>query len=54
MRDERARCISAGCDDHLTKPVDRQILIQKVKAHLQAAASPVVSESVVDPTCAPA
>ena len=30
LPDERARCLSAGCDDHLTKPIERKTLISRL------------------------
>lgn len=33
MRDERARCLAAGCDDHLTKPVAASLLVEAITRH---------------------
>ena len=30
MADDRVRCISAGCDDYITKPVNAELLIEKL------------------------
>ena len=33
MKDEKERCIKAGCDDHISKPVDMNSLIKTVAKH---------------------
>ncbi len=30
FKEERDRCISVGCTDHLTKPIDRHVLIEQI------------------------
>lgn len=35
MTGERERCIAAGCDDYLTKPISRQELLGAVEAHVR-------------------
>lgn len=34
MKGDEEKCISAGCDDYLTKPIDRQKLLEKVSKYL--------------------
>ncbi len=36
MEDDRERCIAAGYDDHITKPIDREKLIGKINEWLAA------------------
>jgi signal transduction histidine kinase/CheY-like chemotaxis protein len=33
MRDERERCLAAGCDDHLTKPLAASLLMEAITRH---------------------
>jgi PAS domain S-box-containing protein len=35
MKEERQRCLRSGCDDHITKPIDRATLLNKILAHVQ-------------------
>ena len=35
LKQERLNSINAGCDDHLTKPIDRRTLIDQVSKHLK-------------------
>ncbi|HEX4926167.1 MAG TPA: response regulator [Bdellovibrionales bacterium] len=35
LKEERERCLQVGCDDHLTKPVDRKALLDIVASYAQ-------------------
>ena len=35
MAGDRAKCISAGCDDYTTKPINRKELVCMVRRHLE-------------------
>jgi len=35
MKEERARCLRAGCNDHLTKPVSRSNLVFTVEQYAE-------------------
>ena len=38
MRGDEERARAAGCDGYLTKPVDRDLLIETIRRHLRASA----------------
>src|SRR5262245_36653630 len=39
--EDRARCLDAGCDDYLTKPIDREKLVAECARWLHAPRPPV-------------
>jgi signal transduction histidine kinase/HPt (histidine-containing phosphotransfer) domain-containing protein/ActR/RegA family two-component response regulator len=59
MSGDRAKCISAGCTDYLTKPIDKELLLRTVASYLQTVRSenqtgiPLVPKPIDQPLSEP-
>ena len=40
MANDRQKCLDVGCDEYVSKPIDRQILLQTIRSQLDKAAGP--------------
>jgi PAS domain S-box-containing protein len=49
MAEDRVECMACGCTDYLTKPVERQVLLQTIKFHLGQGTSPAASPAASVP-----
>jgi CheY-like chemotaxis protein/HPt (histidine-containing phosphotransfer) domain-containing protein len=57
MAEDRAKCIAAGCDDYLTKPIDRTLLVTALAKYLprgEGATDPESGSKLESPSAAPA
>ncbi len=53
MSEDRAKCIASGCTDYLTKPVEREVLLQTVKYHLGQGTAPAAPPPKPQPKLEP-
>lgn len=51
MRGDREKCVDAGCDDFMTKPINIDQLLELVSSHLGAAPPPATEETPTDLPC---
>jgi CheY-like chemotaxis protein len=48
MSDDRDKCLNAGCDDYLTKPLDRRGLLEIVARHVRPEGQPAEMTTAAD------
>src|ERR1019366_7255345 len=54
MAEDRAKCMASGCSDYLSKPVERQVLLETIKYHLGQGGIPAQPASKPDLKIGPA
>jgi CheY-like chemotaxis protein/anti-sigma regulatory factor (Ser/Thr protein kinase) len=44
LKEERTRCLAAGCDDHVIKPIQRTVLLERIRHFVHSPTSTRLSE----------